>query len=97
MKKIFALGMVLVILIGVMLYLNNCTASEEVSTTEETIIAYEKINRGVDVERVEILDTVECEWNDDDFVDYLGYDVDGNLVACGGVDLSYAEYIIKNS
>jgi len=96
MNKIFALGMVLVLSTGFTGCVKNQTR-DTVSTAEDIIKAYEKVEYDREVEEIEIKFNEPREHFGDNFVDYIGYDKDGNVVSCGGVSLPYAEYIVENS
>lgn len=103
MKK-FTLGMVLVALFLLGYYVGNIARdyvddskdNRVEMSVEDTIKSYKAAKDGVDIDRVEYTRYDKDTEYGDDYISYIGYDEHNNVVAIGGVDLSYATYVLNN-
>lgn len=109
MKKTMLLGMVLLTMV---IGITGCGSKAEAEaeavivhiSDEQIVREYLAEEHGIQADNIEITYNEELDRYDDngiqrfgeDFRDYIAYDKDGNVVALGSVDLSWAAYIYCN-
>lgn len=100
MKKTMLLVMGLLALAFGATGCGNTTNAEIADTSDSYVLErYIEEECGIDIDGIEIFygeglsNNGRDEHFDDDYVEYIGYNEDGEIVACGGVDISWAEQV----